>query len=369
MERLLAIAAPRGIAVIEDGAQAIGARRRIGGAWRMAGELGYAGTFSFFPSKNLGGWGDGGMMTTQDDALAERLKRLRVHGGAKQYHHDEVGYNSRLDTLQAAILLAKLPHLAAWSEARRQRAARYTAALAGRAAGAAAGDRPGQRAHLPPVHHPGRAARRAAGAPAGQGDRLHDLLPGRRSTCSPASAISAIGAGSLPVTEQAMKEVISLPVYPGADRRPAGRDRSARFASSTGEPAEGRRDRRRGVGEEPRAHAGIDARRGAGRGLRRRSTRPAQPARSAVPRDVRHRRAGPAAEPGRSGGDRRPGAGPRRAGVRGDPGRRPGAGGEAVRAVGRPTPRRWPKRPRRRACRCWSGTCWCITRSSTGCAR
>ncbi len=213
MERLVAIAAPRGIAVVEDGAQAIGARRRIDGTWRMAGELGYAGTFSFFPSKNLGGWGDGGMMTTQDDALAERLKRLRVHGGAKQYHHDEVGYNSRLDTLQAAVLLAKLPHLAAWSEGRRNRAARYTAALADVAQ------------VTPPVIDPAnehifhqytvRAERR---------DDLRAFLQGKGIGCmiyypvglhmQPCFGDLGYRPGSLPVTEQAMKEVISLPVYP-----------------------------------------------------------------------------------------------------------------------------------------------------------
>ncbi len=213
MEHLLAVAAPRGIAVIEDGAQAIGARRMIDGQWRMAGELGYAGTFSFFPSKNLGGWGDGGMMTTQDDALAERLKRLRVHGGAKQYHHEEVGYNSRLDTLQAAILLAKLPHLAAWSEARRQRAARYTAAFK---------DVPQVR---PPVIDPAnehifhqytiRAERR---------DDLRAHLQARAIGSmiyypiglhlQPCFADLGYRAGSLPVTEQAMQDVISLPVYP-----------------------------------------------------------------------------------------------------------------------------------------------------------
>ena len=76
------------------------------------------GTFSFFPSKNLGAYGDGGMIVTQDEAIAERLRRLRVHGGAKQYFHDEVGYNSRLDALQAAVLAAKLPHLARWSAKR-----------------------------------------------------------------------------------------------------------------------------------------------------------------------------------------------------------------------------------------------------------
>ncbi len=87
---LVAAALP-GIPVIEDAAQSIGARRRIGGTWRMAGETATIGTFSFFPSKNLGGYGDGGMMVTQDEALAARLKRLRMHGGAKQYFHEEVG--------------------------------------------------------------------------------------------------------------------------------------------------------------------------------------------------------------------------------------------------------------------------------------
>ena len=87
-------AAVPGLPIIEDAAQSIGARRMIDGEWRMAGEVATIGTFSFFPSKNLGGYGDGGMIVTQNDALAERLKRLRVHGGAKQYFHDEVGYNS-----------------------------------------------------------------------------------------------------------------------------------------------------------------------------------------------------------------------------------------------------------------------------------
>ena len=131
VERLMALAERHGLAVIEDAAQAIGARRRVEGAWKMAGELGTTGAFSFFPSKNLGAWGDGGLIVTQDATLAERLRRLRTYGGAKQYHHDEIGTNSRLDTLQAAVLLAKLPHLAAWSEGRRQRAARYDEALAG----------------------------------------------------------------------------------------------------------------------------------------------------------------------------------------------------------------------------------------------
>jgi dTDP-4-amino-4,6-dideoxygalactose transaminase len=116
--------------VIEDAAQSIGARRKIDEKWVMAGEAATIGTFSFFPSKNLGGYGDGGMMVTQSDELATRLRRLRVHGGLKTYYHEEVGYNSRLDALQAAILSAKLVNLASWSAARRKNAAYYDAAFA-----------------------------------------------------------------------------------------------------------------------------------------------------------------------------------------------------------------------------------------------
>ena len=122
-------AAP-GVPVIEDAAQSIGAERRIGGQRVKAGERATIGTLSFFPSKNLGAYGDGGMMLTQDEGLAARLKRLRVHGGARTYYHDEVGYNSRLDALQAVVLQAKLPHLEAWSAKRRANAAYYDAAFA-----------------------------------------------------------------------------------------------------------------------------------------------------------------------------------------------------------------------------------------------
>jgi dTDP-4-amino-4,6-dideoxygalactose transaminase len=121
----------KGLPVIEDAAQSIGARRTIDGVTRMAGEAATIGTFSFFPSKNLGGYGDGGMIVTQDEQIATRLKRLRVHGGATQYFHDEVGYNSRLDALQAAVLSAKLPYLEGWSAKRRANAAFYDQALAG----------------------------------------------------------------------------------------------------------------------------------------------------------------------------------------------------------------------------------------------
>jgi len=118
------------VPVIEDAAQSIGARRKVNDKWVMAGEAATIGTFSFFPSKNLGGYGDGGMMVTQSDDLATRLRRLRTHGGLKTYYHEEVGYNSRLDALQAAVLSAKLPMLASWSAARRKNAAYYNAAFA-----------------------------------------------------------------------------------------------------------------------------------------------------------------------------------------------------------------------------------------------
>jgi len=123
MEPILALAERRGLAVIEDAAQAIGAR--TGG--RGAGTMGLMGCFSFFPAKNLGGYGDGGLLTTADDALARKLRSLRVHGSSERYFHERVGLNSRLDALQAAVLRVKLPHLERWSEARAAHARRYAA--------------------------------------------------------------------------------------------------------------------------------------------------------------------------------------------------------------------------------------------------
>ena len=213
LAELAALAARHGLALIEDAAQAIGARRRVDGAWRVAGELATVGTLSFFPSKNLGGWGDGGMMLTQDDALAARLRKLRLHGGAKQYHHEEVGFNSRLDTVQAAVLLVKLRYLESWSGARRSHAARYGDLLRGI---------PGV---VPPATDPAnehifhqytiRAERR---------DALAAHLRDRGIGCAvyyptglhlqPCFAHLGFGRGSLPETERAMAEVLSLPIFP-----------------------------------------------------------------------------------------------------------------------------------------------------------
>lgn len=121
MDKLSKIAERRGIPIVEDAAQAIGAED----AGRRAGSLGVIGCFSFYPTKNLGGAGDGGIMTTEDSDLATRLRTLRVHGGAVEYRHSEVGINSRLDELQAAVLRVKLTHLDRWSNQRRQNAHRY----------------------------------------------------------------------------------------------------------------------------------------------------------------------------------------------------------------------------------------------------
>ncbi len=213
MESVMALAADRDLVVIEDAAQAIGARRKIDGTWRRAGELGMSGAFSFFPSKNLGAWGDGGMIVTQDERLAERLRRLRTHGGAKQYHHDEIGTNSRLDTLQAAVLLTKLSHLAEWSAARRRHAELYTAAL-GEVAGV---EPPAVDPANEHIYHQYtiRAARR---------DELEQYLAERGIGSAiyypvalhlqPCFAPLGYAEGSLPEAERACREVLSLPVYP-----------------------------------------------------------------------------------------------------------------------------------------------------------
>lgn len=217
MLELMAIAAPRGIKVIEDACQAIGARRKVDGEWRVAGEMGWATGYSFFPSKNLGAWGDGGMIVTSDDAAADRLKKLRLHGGAKQYHHDEVGTNSRLDTLQAAVLLAKVPHLAAWSGKRREHAAYYTQALRG-VAGVTTPVVDPANEHI--FHQYTLRAERRDDLQAhlkkeGIGHAVYYPIPLHRQPCF---ADLGYKDGSLPESERAAREVLSLPIYPELTR-------------------------------------------------------------------------------------------------------------------------------------------------------
>lgn len=206
-----------GVPIVEDAAQTIGAARTIGGTSRMAGEVATIGTFSFYPSKNLGGYGDGGMMVTQDDEIAQRLRRLRTHGGLKTYYHEEVGYNSRLDALQAAVLSTKLKHLATWSEKRRANAQYYNQALAG------------VDGVVTPFVDPAnvsifnqytiRAERRdelQAHLNARMiGNYVYYPLPLHLQPCF---AYIGYKAGSLPESERAAKEVLSLPVYPELNR-------------------------------------------------------------------------------------------------------------------------------------------------------
>jgi len=212
----IAAAVPN-IPIIEDAAQTIGASRMIDGRKTMAGECATIGTFSFFPSKNLGGYGDGGMMVTQDDKIAERLRRLRVHGGAKMYYHDEVGFNSRLDALQAAVLKAKLPHLAGWSAKRRENAAYYNEAFA---------DVP--EIGRPFVERENESIFNQYTVRVQKRDALQAYLKERGIGCSvyyplplhlqPCFAYLGYKRGAFPNAEQASAEVLSLPIFPELTR-------------------------------------------------------------------------------------------------------------------------------------------------------
>ncbi len=213
MEPLMELADRRNLAVVEDAAQAIGARQQIGGEWRGAGSIGVLGTFSFFPSKNLGAWGDGGMVTTRDKQLAERIKLLRVHGGAKRYHHDEVGTNSRLDTLQAAVLLAKLQHLREWTARRREHAAAYNEAFRDLDEIAPLRVESGNEHiyHQYTVRAEQRDLLVAHLKEGGVGCAVYYPVPLHLQPCF---AHLGYKKGMLPVTEKATLEVLSLPVFP-----------------------------------------------------------------------------------------------------------------------------------------------------------
>ena len=205
--------AAQGRPVIEDAAQSIGASRLINGAKVMAGEAATIGTYSFFPSKNLGGYGDGGMMVTQDEALFEALMKLRTHGSRRTYFHEIVGYNSRLDALQAAVLRAKLPHLESWSAARRRNAAYYDAAFA---------DLPDVvTPYIDPantsiynqytIRVPRRDALQAHLKDRGIGCSIYYPLPLHLQPCF---AYLGYQQGQCPESERASLEVLSLPVFP-----------------------------------------------------------------------------------------------------------------------------------------------------------
>ncbi len=199
--------------IIEDAAQSIGASRVIDGRKVMAGEGVTIGTFSFFPSKNLGGYGDGGMIVTQDDELATRLRRLRVHGGARTYYHDEVGYNSRLDALQAVVLAAKLPHLSHWSAGRRANAAYYSSNLADVPEVTVPWVDPANESifNQYTIRVPRRDALQTYLKERGIGSSIYYPLPLHLQPCF---AYLGYQAGQCPESEKAAGEVLSLPIYP-----------------------------------------------------------------------------------------------------------------------------------------------------------
>jgi dTDP-4-amino-4,6-dideoxygalactose transaminase len=214
MDALCDIAAAHNLKVVEDAAQAIGAEYK----GRPAGGLGDMGCFSFYPTKNLGGFGDGGMVTTNDEALARRLRKLAAHGMQPRYYHSEVGINSRLDSIQAAVLAVKITQLGRWTNERRENAKCYDQLLAN-----AGLDREltlptelSDRYHVwnqytlrvPGGRRDGirsRLAERQIGSEVYYPVPLHLQECFRQVGC---------GKGSLPVTEQAAEEVLSLPIFP-----------------------------------------------------------------------------------------------------------------------------------------------------------
>ncbi|CAN5763432.1 DegT/DnrJ/EryC1/StrS family aminotransferase [soil metagenome] len=205
-----------GVPVIEDAAQAIGARQRTeAGEWITTGSLGDTCAFSFFPSKNLGAFGDAGMVVTNDAATAERLRKLRVHGGRQMYHHEEVGYNSRLDALQAAVLSVKLPYLKGWSEARRTHALFYDESLAALEGITTPIVRPRNESSVNQYTIRIDGGRRDALMnflkERGVGSGIYYPLPLHQQECF---AYLGHRAGDFPESERAAAEVLSLPVYP-----------------------------------------------------------------------------------------------------------------------------------------------------------
>jgi dTDP-4-amino-4,6-dideoxygalactose transaminase len=211
MQPILDIATGGDVPVIEDAAQAIGARYHD----RPIGGMGTIACFSFFPTKNLGAFGDGGLVTTRDTAVARRLRAIRQHGGEVKYHHETVGGNFRLDALQAAILRIKLPHLTDWTSARQRNAGRYEAlfARAGLTGTIVLPARAADRTHIYNqfvIRVPERDQLRAYLQSQGIGTEIYYPLPLHLQPC-----FRALGyrTGSFPQAETAAGEVLALPIY------------------------------------------------------------------------------------------------------------------------------------------------------------
>jgi dTDP-4-amino-4,6-dideoxygalactose transaminase len=210
MDPILAAARAAGVPVIEDACQAIGARHKD----RGAGTIGTAGCLSFFPSKNLGAFGEGGLITTNDASLARELRLLRNHGAEPKYFHRRVGGNFRLDALQAAVLRVKLPHLARWTSMRRRNADRYETLF--HAAGLSAVTRPVVPASFTHIFNqyivrvPRRDTVRARLAAAGIGTEVYYPVPFHRQECFRPLGLSS---RAFPHADEAAATSLALPIY------------------------------------------------------------------------------------------------------------------------------------------------------------
>jgi dTDP-4-amino-4,6-dideoxygalactose transaminase len=217
-DALTDLARSRGILLLEDAAQAFGATWR----GRLAGSLGDAAAFSFYPTKNLGAMGDAGLVTTSNDTIAARARSLRSHGMTRRYYHDEIGWNARMDAIQAAVLEVKLRHLSAWNEQRRDRASRYdqlfrAAGLVSEATVADGIVLPWTDARAIHVFHqyviraPRREALREYLDEMGIGSEIYYPVPLHLQ-----DALSELGyrPGDFPEAEAASREVLALPIYP-----------------------------------------------------------------------------------------------------------------------------------------------------------
>jgi dTDP-4-amino-4,6-dideoxygalactose transaminase len=212
MDVLLELSKQHRIPIVEDAAQAIGATDR----GEQAGSMGAIGAFSFYPTKNLGAAGDGGILTTNDDDLAARLRRLRTHGGANEYEHPEVGINSRLDELQAAVLNVKLPHLDKWSNERARKAAVYDEQLLDSTSFELWP--PASREEARHIYHQyvirvpqHRDALMEHLKQHGIGTKVYYPIPLHRQECF---AYLGYQGGQFPESERAARETIVLPIYP-----------------------------------------------------------------------------------------------------------------------------------------------------------
>ncbi|MCA9798664.1 MAG: DegT/DnrJ/EryC1/StrS family aminotransferase [Cyanobacteria bacterium HKST-UBA06] len=209
MDAVMHIAQQRNLKVIEDCAQAIGAK------WhgRAVGTYGDCGCFSFFPTKNLGAFGDGGLVTANDQVVADKVRNLRVHGQTKKYHHDYEGVNSRLDAMQAAILSVKLPYLADWNQRRREIAAGYTKAFSvdPDILTPVVVDHGEHVFHQYTIQVPNRDAVQTALNEAGIATMVYYPIP-----CHLQGMHADLGyqPGSLPITESVAQRVLSLPIFP-----------------------------------------------------------------------------------------------------------------------------------------------------------